>query len=571
MKTAQQEITVLKFGSSVLRTPADLPSAVHEIYRWYRSGERVVAVVSAIGDTTNALLAHANSLSPQADSWATAELLATGERTSAALLAVALARAGVASRIVDPREVGFVAGGNASANALDAEPLAIDTERLRGLINDFPVIVVPGFFAVGACGRTRLLGRGGSDLTAVFLACSLNANRCRLIKDVDGVYDVDPAAKSASAQAHRFRVLRYADALNVAARLIQPKAITYLEQRGAQTEIAAPARAHVSIVHGGPSETAETVSAPTLNVLLLGLGTVGFGIYERLLASPESFRVVGALIRQREKYEALGVSRAILYTDASYVRVAKPDLVIDALPGVEPSGELIEHFLSEGIPVISANKAAIAQHGVELAAIAARTGATLRYSAAVGGSAPMIEAVRRMVERGGVEGIAAVLNGTCNYVLDRCAAGLPFAEAIAAAQHEGFAEQDPSEDLSGRDSTRKLWLLARCAFGEEPKQMYCQVLDEAVCESARSATQQGLRIRQVARVSRQGTRIVGVVQFEEFGVDSVFGRLEREWNALEVTGACGTVACVTGRGAGRWPTTEAVIGDLWDVWRETSR
>src|SRR6202167_2834421 len=114
----QQTIVVLKFGSSVLRSVDDLPAAVHEIYRWYRDGSRILAVISAMGDTTERLLAQARQLAPTPDVHATAQLLATGERASAALLGIALERVGVPARVVDPREIGLMVSGS----PLDSEP-----------------------------------------------------------------------------------------------------------------------------------------------------------------------------------------------------------------------------------------------------------------------------------------------------------------------------------------------------------------------------------------------------------------------------------------------------------------
>jgi homoserine dehydrogenase len=175
---AAAEIIVLKFGSSVLRTDADLPNAVHEIYRWVRRGYRIVAVVSAVGEATDQLLGLARGLSSTPESFATAELLATGERASAALLGIALDRAGVPARVLNPREIGLTVSGS----PLDSELVSVDVERLRGLLAEHPVLVVPGFFGTDDAGRTHLLGRGGSDLSAVFLAHVLGA-RCRLIKD----------------------------------------------------------------------------------------------------------------------------------------------------------------------------------------------------------------------------------------------------------------------------------------------------------------------------------------------------------------------------------------------------
>jgi homoserine dehydrogenase len=138
----RDSIVVLKFGSSVLRAREDLPSAVHEIYRWYRDGHRVIAVVSAIGDATDLLLASARDLASSPEPYALAELLATGERAAAALLGVALDRVGVRARVVDPRTIGLLALGT----VLDSEPVGVNREQLKSLLTEFPVLLVPGFF-----------------------------------------------------------------------------------------------------------------------------------------------------------------------------------------------------------------------------------------------------------------------------------------------------------------------------------------------------------------------------------------------------------------------------------------
>ena len=101
--------------------------------------------------------------------------------------------------MVDPREIGLLALGT----VLDSEPVGVDRERLKSLLTEFPVLLVPGFFGYDEKKRLHLLGRGGSDLTAAFLASAVNATRCRLIKDVDGVYESDPAG-SIGYQPRRF-------------------------------------------------------------------------------------------------------------------------------------------------------------------------------------------------------------------------------------------------------------------------------------------------------------------------------------------------------------------------------
>jgi homoserine dehydrogenase len=575
----QNPIIVLKFGSSVLTTPADMPNAVHEIYRWYRQGARVIAVVSAIGDATDRLLTEARQLAAEPQPYATAELLATGERASAALLGVALDRSGILARVLNPREIGLTVTGN----PLDSELTGVNLARVRELLAEYPVLVVPGFFGTDAAGRTHVLGRGGSDLSAVFLAHTVGASRCRLIKDVDGVYEADPSlvqtnALAQTAMPRRFATLTYRDALQVAAPLVQPKAVAFLEQRGGCAEVAAGAQGHETTLHAAATVLAETsvhAGATRLpsRVLLLGLGTVGFGVYQRLHANAQHFEVVGALVRDRGKYERLEVPGGLLRTRIEQILKIRCDIVVDALPGVAPSRQLVEHFLASGVHVVSANKALIALHGPALLKLAAGSGATLSYSAAVGGATPMIEAVQRCAAHrapASATSLAAVLNGTCNFVLERCAAGATLHEAVAQATREGFAEADPGDDLSGQDAARKIHILCRHAFGAEAQGSEVQALDEAVARGARESTVRGMKLRQVARATRCDDEVNVTVKFEEVPADSPFGRISGAWNALQILGQDGGAHVVTGRGAGRWPTTEAVMADLFEMRRRAS-
>jgi homoserine dehydrogenase len=561
----RHNIIVLKFGSSVLRSCADIPAVVHEIYRWYRDGWRVVAVVSAIGDTTEELLTRARQLNADPEPKATAELLATGERQSSALLAIALDRVGVPSRHVDPRAIRLTAAGP----ALDSEPLDADRTALETLLNEFPVLVVPGFFGYSANGQLHLLGRGGSDLSAVYLASALKANRCRLVKDVDGVYEFDPAAAGErdNLPLRRFAALNYRIALERAAQLIQPKAVQYLERTSASAEVAGIASPYESTV--GPFDTSlvEQTSALPVSVLLLGLGTVGLGVYQRLLAMPEHFTVVGALVRDRAKRVAHGIPGALLYGSSADLTKLSADVVIDALPGFEPSHTLVRSLLVRGIHVVTANKILIRDAGPNLAALAARHGASLTYSAAVGGSAPMLEAVRREARTGEIRCLAGVLNGTCNYVLDRCTEGVPWSTAVHEAHDRGFAEADAAEDLAGNDAARKLTILSRCAFGEDPAGTVVEPLNEATFLRLRAALRPNEALRFSARAWKLGTRVLGQVRLEAVALDDPIAETRGEWNRLVITRADGTEEIVSGRGAGRWPTTEAMIADLLEVRR----
>jgi homoserine dehydrogenase len=557
-------IVVLKFGSSVLRSRGDLPNAVHEIYRWYREGHPVIAVISAIGDATDLLLAAARDLASDPEGYALAELLATGERVSAALLGIALDRAGIRARVVDPRDIGLLALGT----VLDSEPVSVDRDRLKVLLAESPVLVVPGFFGYDKMQRLHLLGRGGSDLTAAFLASAVRATRCRLIKDVDGVYESDPAS-AGGCRPRRFASLGYAKALELAAPLIQPKAVHLLERQLRTAEVASLVSPYESTVGANSATLSEVVNTPPTRVLLLGLGTVGGGVYRRLVFMPEHFRVVGAFVRSNSPAGHEGIPQALLQTDEGALQDLDCDVVVDALPGLEPFSRLVTAFLSRGINVVSANKAVIAAVGPSLYMRASQHEASLRYSAAVGGSVPMLEAVRRVAAHGEIASMTAILSGTCNFVLEQCQQGVPLYEAVRDAQARRFAEADASEDLSGRDAARKLRILARHAFGREANTTSAEGIQEDRLKQLLSNVTEGQQLRLIGTSAKLSSRRVEAhVRLQWINSYHPLAHIRGEWNALEITLANGDTTVVTGRGAGRWPTTEAVIADLLELRRE---
>lgn len=550
------DIIVLKFGGSVLRRQTDVPTAVHEVYRWYRAGWRVVVIASAIGDSTAQLLDTARELADEPQPHAMAELLASGERQAAALLGIALDRVGVPARVIDPREVGLTVSGA----VLDSDASAVHAGQLQTLLEYTPVLVVAGF-GYGADGRLQLLGPGGSDLSAVYLANAVRANRCRLLKDVDGVYESDPSV-AAPSSLQRFSALGYADALEVATALIQPKAIRLLDHYSARAEVAAIASPYESVIgRFGRTPARHTASSPT-SVLILGLGEIGQGIYRCAATMTEHFVVMGALVRDRAKYASDAAPP--LYDSVNEVMELRPDVVIDALPGVEPSHSLASHFLERGISVVSANLALIAEVGRKLGTLAAHRNAYLRYSAAVGGSGPMLEALRREIHHGDIRAIAVVFSGPASHILDRCAKGFAFDELLlnAAAELGAAALQ---EELSGAVSLRKLRVLARHAFGHDPDALRVQPFDAEALARGRDSLSENCTLRLVARAWKISHRVFGQLQLEPLDTRDALAQVQPEWNRLVITRSTGQDVVVQGRGGGRWPTAEALMADLLDV------
>lgn len=551
------DIIVLKFGGSVLRSQADVPTAVHEIYRWYRAGWRVVAVASAIGDDIARLLEHAHELAEEPQPHAMAELLASGERQAAALLGIALDHVGVPARVIDPREVGLTVSGA----VLDSEASAVHAEQLQTLLAYTPVLIVAGF-GYNADGRLQVLGPGGSDHSAVYLANALRANRCRLLKDVDGVYESDPAAATSTSPLQRFSALGYADALEVATALIQPKAIQLLDRYSARAEVAAIASPYESVIGRFGRTPARRAANMLTSVLLLGCGEIGGSIQRRIATMTEHFKIVGALVRDRARHAHVATDHP-LFDSLQAAMEQHPDVVIEALPGLEPAHSLVSHFLERGISVVSANLALIAEVGRKLSTLGAQCNAYLHYSAAVGGSAPMIETLRREIHRGDIRSIAAVFSGAASHILDRAEKGFAFEELLLDAQSQ-IGAAALHEELSGANSLRKLRVLARHAFGRDPDALHIEPFTADALARGRDMLGQNSTLRLVVRAWKISHRIFGQLQLEALDTRDPLAQVQPDWNRLLIVGDDGRESVVQGRG-GRWATTESLMADLLDV------
>jgi homoserine dehydrogenase len=565
---APDATVVLKFGGSVLKREADIAQVVHEVYRWLRAGHRVVAVVSAIEGHTDELLARADTYGDGASDHAKALLLATGELQSAALLGLALGRAGVEAPVLTPQAIGLRTLGE----ALDAEPVSLDAGRLRAVLARHRVAVVPGFIGVGHGGQVSLLGRGGSDLTALFVAQQLGA-ACRLVKDVDGLYEWDPAR--AGARPRRYASVDVEEALTLGGHVVQDKALRFVQAHNQRVEVTALRARHATLVApGAPRELvpalrpAHGAGAVPLKVALLGCGTVGHAALAQLALMPDRFQVTRVLVRDVARARARGVAPVLITTDPDRA-IEGADLVIEALGGVDVPLRCVRAALKSGADVVTANKALLAAHGPGLLALARRAGRRLACSASVGGAAPVLELARALGAFSPVRGVTGVLNGTTNFVLGAVLAGRAFDQAVQDARRAGFAEADASRDLEGHDVADKLVVLAQHALGVRlrAQDVQRQVLTAEGIERLRTGAAPGQRPRYVARLERAGARgWRASVGLELVGLDHELSDVPAEFNRAVIELQDGSRHVVRGRGAGAWPTAQAVVADALDVW-----
>lgn len=336
-----------------------------------------------------------------------------------------------------------------------------------------------------------------------------------------------------------------------------------LERIGVASSAPAPGEAlihdGVAIV-AGPDAVAthrRPTPARALRVALAGCGVVGGGVLQRLL-NDVRFEVVGVLVRDRDKPRDPPIPPDLALCDPAALLAREPDVLIEAVSDPSTALAMIRAALGRGISVVSASKQALANDLAALHAQARATNSALLYSAAVGGSAPLIEVVRRARSHGKVDRIEAVLNGTCNFILNRLSEGVAFDSALAAARSAGFAEEDPSADLNGLDAAAKLAILAFEAGG--PTLQPAAVSRHAL--SPEASIRPG-RLRQIARLDLSTG--AASIRIEDASADVLFADLPDAANALRVVTTDGRTFTARGLGAGRTPTSESVWADLIDV------
>jgi homoserine dehydrogenase len=544
------QIDVLKFGSSVLRSPEDLPVAVDEIYRHWRSGSKVLAVVSALDGVTDQLIKEAETLFATTESGATAAYIAQGEQRTGALLLASLMRCGMSARLVEPRDIGLIAEGS----PLESTPVSVDVTALGRFWNRCPILILPGFYGVDTEGSTVLFGRGGSDLSALFLASELGVS-CRLLKDVSGVYDADPAS---SKLAHRFTALSWETAVKVAGPLIQAKGLRHAQSAAMPFCVGRPNEEACTRVGNIQDEwEAPGFAHRPMRVVLLGCGVVGRGVYEILKRHPRTFEIAHVVVRDVDDHFDIPERTS----DVRVAAINSIDIVVECFGGTT-AYPAIEAALAGGKFVVTANKALVAAYWAELSPYVHAMDRQLWYSAAVGGALPALETLQALkVSKKSIVEVRGIINGTCGVVLDARSEGKTMLEAIALAKEQGFSEADPTRDLSGQDSADKLALMIEAAFGEwlPPESIAVRGIDGITGDPT------GCKLMARARKTQAG--IVASVAPEVPPPTSFLWETKGAENRIEIELKSGEVIRLKGQGAGRWPTAVSVLGDLHEVAR----
>jgi homoserine dehydrogenase len=296
----------------------------------------------------------------------------------------------------------------------------------------------------------------------------------------------------------------------------------------------------------------------TFRVGLLGRGTVGGAFAELLEARAEAIAPITGL-----RPELSGV---LTRSSGDFEEIlAGSDLIVEVMGGLEPARDYVLRAMRAGRHVVSANKQLLSQHGEELWACAREHDVQLRFEAAVAGVVPVIRVLQESLAGAHVERIHGIVNGTTNYILtEMTRGGLSYADALRQAQQLGYAEADPSDDVSGRDAAAKMAILARLAFDTPVHldQVPYEGIEHITADDIAYARELGLGLKLIGTAERVGdgisVRVHPAFLYAEHPLAAVHG----PFNAVTVESEAITEITMSGPGAGGPQTASAVLGDV---------
>lgn len=310
---------------------------------------------------------------------------------------------------------------------------------------------------------------------------------------------------------------------------------------------------------------------------LLGLGTVGSAVAQLLQAADSrvaqrtgrALRLKWVAVRDVEKPRGVPLPPGALTADAQrVVNDPEVDLIVETIGGTTAARRLVLDALAAGKDVVTANKALLAEHGPEIFAAARKSGRAIGFEASVGGGIPIVQALQVGLAANRIEAIAAIVNGTCNFILSAMSReGLSYEEALQQAQALGYAEPDPTLDVNGTDTAHKLAILAQLAFGTPIRldQIPREGIDHLRREDIAYAAELGYTVKLLARGRQTPDGLELSVAPRLVRLGTPLADVKGPYNAIRVVGDAVGDTLFYGRGAGAMPTASAVIGDVIDV------
>ena len=318
----------------------------------------------------------------------------------------------------------------------------------------------------------------------------------------------------------------------------------------------------------------------SIHIGLLGLGNVGQGVLRILESNAAAIRsriaaapvLAKILVRDCERPRSVTVERERLTTDPDAV-LGDPEIrvVVELIGGIEPARSYVLRALEAGKHVVTANKALLAECGEELFAAAADRGLDIFFEGSVAGGIPVLRALREGLAGDRIDRVIGIVNGTCNYILDAMTrSGASYAQALADAQAAGFAEADPTLDVTGVDAAHKLALLTLVSAGwrVDSDAIAAEGITRVRPFDIRAAAELGYVIKHLAVADFVDGRPYLRVHPTFVPRDHILAGVHGSYNAVEVSSQALGQSLYYGRGAGMMPTGVAVVSDIIEVCRD---
>lgn len=313
-------------------------------------------------------------------------------------------------------------------------------------------------------------------------------------------------------------------------------------------------------------------------IALLGMGTVGGGVYEIIERQKEempfkigaALEIVKVLVRNKAKYADRIPAEKLTDVWEDVIGDDSIDIVVEVMGGIEPARTYIKAALEKGKHVVTANKDLMAMHGHELLELAGEHHCDLLFEAAVAGGIPIIRPLKQCLAGNNITEIMGIINGTTNFILTKMKEdGMDFGEALQLATDLGYAEADPTADIEGYDAGRKLAIMVSIAFHTSVTfdDVFTEGITKITAKDMRYAKEMGCSIKLLGIAKNTETGIEVKVHPTMIPENHPLAAVNDSFNAVFVHGDAVDDAMFYGRGAGALPTGSAVVGDIMDVAR----
>jgi homoserine dehydrogenase len=314
---------------------------------------------------------------------------------------------------------------------------------------------------------------------------------------------------------------------------------------------------------------------------LLGLGTVGTGVYEIVSSKGDSIKqllgddleIAKILVKNINKERSIDVNCRKITTDPYEILNCEDiDVIVEVIGGTTDAYSFIKYALNKGKHVVTANKAVVAKHMREFMELSYKNNTAFLYEASVCGGTPIIKPLKETSKINDILEIKGILNGTSNFILTKMKEGkLDFVQALELAQNLGYAEADPTDDIEGYDVRRKLTILSSIAFKVVVKEedIFCRGIKSIKYSDFETFNSLNLMVKLIGRAFVKDKEYFATVEPVLLQDNSMLAMAKDAYNMVSVSGSIVGELMFYGQGAGKDPTASAVVSDILDILTES--